>query len=194
MALAEMEPDQDAATALPAAVSPASQSARTSEPPGASPEPVVAFAAIPSPAEEAVSSASRVGALQPAERHDVPPAPSEASTSESGSAETPKNESTRLTAVPTDEPAAVKPAWDDPVTASARSSVEPEVPAPAAPPAVRYDLPPEMVMIETATEKRRPAVEANTEDSSQPPRPRRRSPASADGPVDEPLVQIETRK
>jgi hypothetical protein len=59
--------------------------------------------------------------------------------------------------------------------------------------AVRYELPPGMVMIETAPEKRQPTIEAAAEDETHQPRrpPRPVEPADI-APV--PLVQIETRK
>jgi hypothetical protein len=60
--------------------------------------------------------------------------------------------------------------------------------------AVRYELPPDMVMIETAPEKRRAAPlepVATSTPPEAPRRPRRVAPAAA---PDEPLVQVETRK
>ena len=84
-----------------------------------------------------------------------------------------------------------------------RTAQEPAVAAPryeaAASPVAqsvdrRFDLPPELVMIETAPEKRRtedPAIEEANPDPNQPRRPRRAQ--VAESPA-EPLVQIETRK
>ncbi|MCC6531520.1 MAG: ribonuclease E/G [Burkholderiales bacterium] len=65
-------------------------------------------------------------------------------------------------------------------------------PAPA--PAVRYELPPEMVMIETAPEKIAPVIQVLAESEAPlAPRRARRHSASAPAP-EESLVQIETRK
>jgi hypothetical protein len=62
------------------------------------------------------------------------------------------------------------------------------------PPVRRFDLPPEMVMIETAPEKRRTEVAAVTEEGSGDNEPRRPRRATAVEAPAEPLVQIETRK
>jgi ribonuclease E len=77
--------------------------------------------------------------------------------------------------------------------ASAPASPPPATPAAVAAVSRRFDLPPEMVMIETAPEKRRTdtAVDEPSPDANQPRRPRRV--ATVESPA-EPLVQIETRK
>ena len=62
-----------------------------------------------------------------------------------------------------------------------------EAPVPA-----RYELPPEMVMIETSAERRHTTASQETESPDQPRR-QRRSPPPADV-AQQPLVQIETRK
>jgi hypothetical protein len=73
-------------------------------------------------------------------------------------------------------------------------ATEAPVPTQKAQPAVRYELPTDMVMIETsaASKVASAAPEATADDT--PPPPRRRRPASAEAAAPEPLVQIETKR
>jgi ribonuclease E len=98
------------------------------------------------------------------------------------------------TAAPAAESAPVSPhqAQTPAVTASDRGQA-PDATASPAHAAPRYELPPDMVMIETSAEKRRaaPDPEATTDSISAPRRPRK-PPQPAAEP--ESLVQVETRK
>jgi len=66
-------------------------------------------------------------------------------------------------------------------------------PTPKSPAAVRYELPPEMVMIETSAETRRASESAPAEAESAAA-PRRRRTAAAEQSAPEALVQIETKR
>src|SRR5690606_15115155 len=127
---------------------------------------------------------------QAPEAHEAPaPAAAEApavvATRVPATAETPETQPAPEAQRP---PAAAEPAGSLIERASEARAAAPQAPAPQ-----RYELPPDMVMIETSPAARHtPEEEPQAEDSTQPRRPRRQ-PAGADVP-EEPLVQIETRK
>ena len=101
----------------------------------------------------------------------------------------------------TPDAGAAQPSGDAP--GASRTEQEPPGTAPrydaAASPAVssvagRFDLPPELVMIETSPDRRRTVPAATDEPDADINRPRRPRRIAADESAAEPLVQIETRK
>ncbi len=139
-----------------------------------------------------------------AESHEPEPAPAREAT-ESLSAQPTEVETRESTSIaPPPAIAALSPAAAParqgesaepiPDVEAQRSPAEPVAPVPAAPPAVRYELPSDMVMIETAPENRREISPAEAEDEEPPQSRRPRRPMAQVDTAQEPLVQIETRK
>jgi hypothetical protein len=95
--------------------------------------------------------------------------------------------------VPSEPPAPVRSAGRDGDAGSLieRASLARTEAARSPVPAQRFELPPDMVMIETSPAAKRPDPEP--EDAPEPVRQRRQRPAAETAPP-EPLVQIETRK
>lgn len=193
-----------AASALvSASVTPASVTGDNAEPatlPTAVSAPVAApVAAAPAPAPEPAPEPAPAYAAVATPEPEQPTAPATSPTSESTAVSTPvaaAPQSVREAEAPqvaTQKPASAELAEPVPEVLPMEASSAP-VAVPPPPVATRYELPSDMVMIETAAEKRQKEAQAASEpvEAASPPR-RRRSSTAAEAPPAA-LVQIETKK
>jgi ribonuclease E len=180
--------------------SPANESddqSSVAEPIAAAASPVVAVDTPTEPALQAVATPMP----EPAREHAAPASADEPAAEPVPRAATVVSEPQRTESVviaPEDRTLQTAPESEAPrpteIHVQTPVATEAPVPTQKAQPAVRYELPTDMVMIETsaASKVASAAPEATADDT--PPPPRRRRPASAEAAAPEPLVQIETKR